>query len=66
MRTLKLILPGVLLYLAMEAGMIFLQIVEVANPNLFLTILQLGPWATMGAVLMIAVLAVTVPWKEVW
>jgi len=53
---------GVLLYLAFEAWVTSLSILEVANQNLYLTILEVIPWVMFVAVLMIAVLVVIVPW----
>ena len=53
---------GIMLYLAFDAWTTFLRIAEVAKPNLYLAFLQISPWMIMGATLMIAVLAVIVPW----
>ena len=53
---------GVLLYLAFEAWVEFLFVLETANQNLYLTILGVIPWVMFVAVLMIAVLVVIVPW----
>jgi len=53
---------GVLLYLAFEAWVEFLFVLETANQNLYLTILGVTPWVMFVAVLMIAVLVVIVPW----
>jgi len=58
----RTILYGILLYLAFEAWVTFLSILEVANQNLYLTILEVIPWVMFVAVLMIAVLVVIVPW----
>ena len=49
-------------YVALEAWVTFLSILEVANQNLYLTILEVIPWVMFVAVLMIAVLVVIVPW----
>ena len=61
----RTILYGILLYLAFEAWVTFLSILEVANQNLYLTILEVIPWVMFVAVLMIAVLVVIVPWEWV-
>ena len=58
----RTILYGILLYLAFEAWVTSLSILEVANQNLYLTILEVIPWVMFVAVLMIAVLVVIVPW----
>ena len=58
----RTILYGILLYLAFEAWVTSLSILEVANQNLYLTILGVIPWVMFVAVLMIAVLVVIVPW----
>lgn len=60
--SLKSILYGILLYLALDAWTTFLQIAEVAKPDLYLAYLQISPWMMLISVLMIAVLAVIVPW----
>ena len=58
----RTILYGILLYLAFEAWVEFLFVLETANQNLYLTILGVTPWVMFVAVLMIAVLVVIVPW----
>jgi len=61
--SLKSIPYGILLYLAFEAWVEFLFVLETANQNLYLTILGVIPWIMFVAVLMIAVLVVIVPWE---
>ena len=61
----RTILYGILLYLAFEAWVTSLSILEVANQNLYLTILGVIPWVMFVAVLMIAVLVVIVSWEWV-
>lgn len=62
MRAVKTILFGTLLYLAMQGWMVFTEIVQVANEKLFLAIQLTFPWLMIGATLMLAVLAVIIPW----
>ncbi|MEX1068787.1 MAG: hypothetical protein WED08_03210 [Patescibacteria group bacterium] len=63
---LRSILYGVLLYLAFEAWVTFLSILEVANENLFLFIQgTIAPAIVVASALALAGLAVTAPWDEV-
>lgn len=62
MKILKSILYGTLLYLALQAWMIFLEILPIAKPDLYLAYLQISPWVMTGSALALALLAVIVPW----
>ena len=53
---------GILLYLAFDAWTTSLRIAEVAKPDLYLAFLQISPWMITIATLMLAVVAVVIPW----